>query len=92
MSFGGAAGLFLGCSFLSGIEIIYFILERIGYGILGICGFKKKKENNSQINFQNDNNLKRVKFSNQPNVREIATKNYIQKIAQYDRFFSTEKH
>ncbi|KAL1374195.1 hypothetical protein pipiens_018234 [Culex pipiens pipiens] len=30
VSFGGAAALFLGCSFLSGVEFIFFFLEYIG--------------------------------------------------------------
>ncbi|XP_055629791.1 pickpocket protein 11 [Toxorhynchites rutilus septentrionalis] len=32
VSFGGAAALFLGCSFLSGVEFVYFFLEHV-------CGF-----------------------------------------------------
>lgn len=89
MSFGGAAGLFLGCSFLSGVEIIYFILERIGSGLLRMCGLQKKLEDerNKNQEVERESNT-RTKFANQINVAEngerFGMKNYINKIAEYD--------
>ncbi|XP_055536311.1 sodium channel protein Nach isoform X2 [Wyeomyia smithii] len=45
VSFGGAAALFLGCSFLSAVEFIYFFLEYAGMALGGAIGKLMNREN-----------------------------------------------
>lgn len=76
-AFGGIAGLFLGCSLLSAVEIIYLILIEIPQVVYTECQSNNEGYNSDDLLTTNHNNIawspnKRPNFSKfQGNIRFV---------------------
>lgn len=68
VAFGGIAGLFLGCSLLSGVEIIYYIL------VMTLIMLRKCKRNFSRIAYVNSQEYQTHGIQNNVNNRKNLRK------------------
>ncbi|XP_049883335.1 pickpocket protein 28-like isoform X2 [Pectinophora gossypiella] len=74
VSFGGAAGLFLGASFISFVEIFYFVMERA----VRLCGIEGAKD---EENMQKETSNKQVPFEM---TRMMALNTVLEKERKYE--------